>query len=85
LKFIGIASHELKTAAAALTEPILAYLAALSLGREYEFQGDRSAAREQYEAAIRLYPTAQTPGLALDHLMRGMEDLEMNNSAGRYP
>ena len=47
----------------------LAYLAALFLGRVYEQAGDSARARECYEEALREYPEAQTPSIALGHLL----------------
>jgi tetratricopeptide (TPR) repeat protein len=59
---------ELKKAAAALTDPQLQYYDALFLGHEQEALGHADAAREQFERAAMLYPTAQSPLLALSHL-----------------
>jgi tetratricopeptide (TPR) repeat protein len=44
------------------------YYAELFLGREEESLGNRTAARESYEKASKLYPRAQSPRLALSQL-----------------
>jgi tetratricopeptide (TPR) repeat protein len=65
---------ELQKAAATLTDRPLHYYAALFLGREQETVGNYSSARAQYENAAGLYPTAQTPLLALNYLRRWSMD-----------
>lgn len=62
------AVSELQQAAAAITDPLLLYYAALFLGQEHEMLGHYDEAREQFERAATLYPTAQSPRLALSHL-----------------
>ncbi|MBZ5499998.1 MAG: hypothetical protein LAP85_26675 [Acidobacteriia bacterium] len=47
---------------------------ALFLGHEQEALGHDDAAREQFERAAMLYPTAQSPLLALSHLAGGAGD-----------
>jgi tetratricopeptide (TPR) repeat protein len=64
---------ELQKAAATLTVPQLQYYAALFLGQEHEMLGNYAAARAQFERAATLYPTAQSPLLSLNHLMRWSE------------
>jgi tetratricopeptide (TPR) repeat protein len=59
---------ELEQAAAALTDPRFSYYAALFLGHEQEMLGHRDAAREQFECAAHLFPTSQSPLLALSQL-----------------
>jgi tetratricopeptide (TPR) repeat protein len=59
---------ELEKAAAAMTDPRFSYYAALFLGHEQEMLGNRDAAREQFELAAHLFPTAQSPLLALSQL-----------------
>ena len=59
-------------ARASATWPIgrLLYYAELFLGAEEEALGNRDAARVAYEQAAELYPTAQSPLLALSQLAR---------------
>jgi tetratricopeptide (TPR) repeat protein len=61
---------ELQKAAATITDPQLLYYAALFRGQEHGMLGDYDAAREQFETAAMFYPAAQSPRLALNHLMR---------------
>jgi tetratricopeptide (TPR) repeat protein len=61
---------ELQKAAAVLVDPQLRYYAALFLGQEQVTLGHYDAAQEQFQAATVLYPTAQSPRLALNHLLR---------------
>ncbi len=64
----------LKRADAALSEPLLRYYAALFLGSEYEMLGGSEEAREQFESAAGVFPTAQSPRIALTRLMRWTKD-----------
>jgi tetratricopeptide (TPR) repeat protein len=50
------------------------YLAQLFLGREEEVLGNRAAARECFERALKLYPRAQSPRLSLSQLARQSGD-----------
>jgi thioredoxin-like negative regulator of GroEL len=50
------------------------YFAQLFLGREQQALGSRQDARRWYENAAELYPTAQSPQLALGHLTRESGD-----------
>jgi tetratricopeptide (TPR) repeat protein len=50
------------------------YLAHLFLGRNYEALGDYEKARSELERAATLYPSAQTPHLALSHIARRTGD-----------
>lgn len=52
----------------------LLYLAHLFLGREEEAMRNLPAARQSYAQAARLWPTAQTPRLALSFLARRIGD-----------
>jgi tetratricopeptide (TPR) repeat protein len=70
------AAAELQQAAALMEDPQLLYYASLFLGREFVALSRRSEARDQYERAARLYPTAQSPLLALSQLARSGEDLQ---------
>ena len=67
---------ELQRAAAAIKDPQLSYYAALYLGFEYETLLRKSEARVQYERAAQLYPTAQSPLLALSQLARSENDTQ---------
>jgi len=49
-------------------EPVLQYYGHLFLGREFEVLGNDAEARQSYERAARLAPTAQSPLLALSRL-----------------
>jgi hypothetical protein len=64
------AAAELRQAAAAKPEPLLAYYAHLFLGAEEEALGRLTEAHEAYRYAASLYPDAPTPRIALSHLMR---------------
>ena len=64
------AAAELRQAAAAETEPLVAYYAHLFLGAEEEALGRLAEARQAYSHAAALYPDAPTPRIALSHLMR---------------
>ena len=65
---------ELRRAIADGAEGDLLYLAHLFLGREEEANRNIEAARESYEHAARVRPTAQTPRLALSLLARRIGD-----------
>jgi tetratricopeptide (TPR) repeat protein len=67
---------ELQIAAASIKDPQLSYYASLYLGLEYAMISLQSEAREQYERAAALYPTAQSPLLALSQLARSGDDVE---------
>lgn len=81
-RIMGLLGHhdqavaELQQAAASIKDPQLLYYASLFLGREYAALSRRSEARDQYERAAMLYPTAQSPLLALSQLARSGNDLE---------
>lgn len=66
----------LHEALASSLEPFLEYYGALLLGRLHEGRGDLAAARERFERAARLFPTAQTPRIALSRiaLLQGRVD-----------
>jgi Tetratricopeptide repeat len=49
-------------------EPVLQYYSHLFLGREFELLGNDAEARQSYERATRLAPTAQSPLFALSRL-----------------
>jgi tetratricopeptide (TPR) repeat protein len=59
---------ELRQAAAAPAEPLLQYFAALFLGAEAEATGNEDEARQSYQRASALAPTAQSPLLGLSRL-----------------
>lgn len=67
---------ELQTAAASLADPQHLYYASLFLGREYSMTVQAQAAREQYERAAALYPSAQSPLLAISQLAFDGSDTE---------
>jgi tetratricopeptide (TPR) repeat protein len=81
-RVMGLLGHhdqavaELQQAAASIKDPQLLCYASLFLGREYVALSRRSEARDQYERAAGLYPTAQSPLLALSQLARSSDDLE---------
>jgi tetratricopeptide (TPR) repeat protein len=59
---------ELRHAAALSQDRQLSYYASLYLGYEFEMISRFKEARDQYEHAAMLYPSAQSPLLALSHL-----------------
>jgi tetratricopeptide (TPR) repeat protein len=59
---------------AAPTDPLLAYYRALFLGAEVEALGQPAEARAWYERATALYPSAQSPLLALSQLAQREAD-----------
>ncbi|MBN2241454.1 MAG: tetratricopeptide repeat protein [Acidobacteria bacterium] len=61
---------ELHPASERIQDPQLAYYTALYLGRALEALSRPDEARQQYESAARLFPTAQSPLLALSLLAR---------------
>ncbi len=67
---------ELQQAAASIKDPQLSYYASLFLGCEYAALSRQNEAREQYERAATLYPTAQSPLLALSQIARNSDDLQ---------
>jgi tetratricopeptide (TPR) repeat protein len=64
----GESIQELQKAVASLKDPQLLYYASLFLGCEFEVLSSKDKARDQYENAAKLYPTAQSPLLALSQL-----------------
>jgi tetratricopeptide (TPR) repeat protein len=71
------AAAELRSVVAALgddPDPIRTYYAQLILGREEAALGRRDAARACFEAALVVYPDAQSPRLALSALARDGAD-----------
>jgi tetratricopeptide (TPR) repeat protein len=70
----GESIEELQQAAASLKDPQLLYYASLFLGCEFEILPSKDKARDQYENAAKLYPTAQSPLLALSRLSGGSGD-----------
>lgn len=81
-RVMGLLGHhtqavaELQQASASIQDPQLLYYASLFLGREFETLSRPSEARDQYERAAMLYPTAQSPLLALSQLARSSNDLK---------
>jgi tetratricopeptide (TPR) repeat protein len=67
---------ELQNAAAVITDPQLSYYASLFLGYEFTMVVRGQEAREQYERAAMLYPTAQSPLLAISQLALDNGDTE---------
>jgi hypothetical protein len=67
---------ELQQAAASIKDPRLLYYTSLYLGCEFAALSRPSEAREQYERAAVLYPTAQSPLLALSQLADSNGDVE---------
>jgi tetratricopeptide (TPR) repeat protein len=72
------AAAELQVAAGAIKDPQLLYYASLYFGHELEVLGRPVEAREQFERAARLYPTAQSPLLALSRLAN--QDGDINSA-----
>jgi hypothetical protein len=70
------AVEELQQAAALVEDSQLSYYASLFLGYEFSMIFRRSEAREQYERAAMLYPTAQSPLFALSELANNSGDVE---------
>jgi hypothetical protein len=64
------AAAELRAVTRARLGRHLVYLAELFLGREEEALGRRAEAERHYQNAATLYPTAQSPRIALSHLAR---------------
>jgi tetratricopeptide (TPR) repeat protein len=64
------AAAELQKAEAALKEPKLRYYAALFLGQELAALGRKKEARECFERAAKLYPSAQSPLFAESQLAK---------------
>ncbi len=67
---------ELQQAAASIKDPQLVYYISLYLGYEFAVLSRRSEAREQYERAALLYPTAQSPLFALSQLANSSGNVE---------
>ena len=59
---------ELQKVPAALGDTVVAYLARLFAGRTEELLGRQVAARKSFERAAALFPSAQSPQLALSRL-----------------
>jgi tetratricopeptide (TPR) repeat protein len=68
------AARELGQALASLDEDVLRYYGTLFLGAEEEALGQHDAAFDAYHRAAALYPTAQSPWLALSQLARRRGD-----------
>jgi tetratricopeptide (TPR) repeat protein len=64
------AAAELQRAAAEVNDPALSYYASLFLGQENWKMTRLAEAREHYENAAKLFPTAQSPLLALSQMER---------------
>ena len=67
---------ELQLAAASVKDPQLLYYTSLYLGCELASLSRHNDARQQYERAATLYPTAQSPLLALSQLANKDGDVE---------
>jgi tetratricopeptide (TPR) repeat protein len=67
---------ELQKAAAALKDPKLRYYASLFLGNEFMALGRKKEARECFERAAALYPSAQSPLFAESHLSGSSGDFQ---------
>ncbi len=72
---------ELRKAAAGIDDPQLSYYISLYLGRTLAALSRHDEAHEQYERAAKLYPTAQSPLLALSQLAQIDGDAESAFSA----
>jgi tetratricopeptide (TPR) repeat protein len=71
------AARELRAAVAAVdVNPLLLYYASMFLGVEAEALGRSAEAKGAYERAAKLYPDAQSPGLALSALALRRGDRE---------
>jgi predicted Zn-dependent protease len=68
------AAKELRDALASEEEAVLRYYGQLFLGAAEESLGHADAAREAYAEAVALYPTAQSPHIALSALARRRGD-----------
>lgn len=79
-RVLGLLGHhqkavaEFQRAAALLKDPVLIYYISLCLGNAYERLSLEKEARDQYERAAALYPSAQSPYLALSCLARSHEN-----------
>jgi tetratricopeptide (TPR) repeat protein len=71
-----MAIAELQNASAIIADPQLSYYASLYLGHEFTMVVRNREAREQYERAAMLYPTAQSPLLAISQLALDNDDTE---------
>jgi tetratricopeptide (TPR) repeat protein len=65
---------ELQTAQAAIKDSQLLYYASLYLGHELKMVSRFEEARKQFEQAASLFPSAQTPLIALSQLARPLKD-----------
>ena len=63
------AAEELRAAAATARDPLTQYFALLFLGREADALANLQEAQAAYERAMRLYPRAQSPRVALSELL----------------
>jgi hypothetical protein len=70
------AADELRQAYASVDDDLLRYYSALFLGAAEEALGNHERAAESYARAADLYPTAQSPHLALSALARRRGDRE---------
>jgi tetratricopeptide (TPR) repeat protein len=68
------AASELARALALTEEPTIEYFASLLLGNAEEALGRREAAQEAYSRAASLFPSAQSPRLALGQVARRFGD-----------
>lgn len=68
------AAANLRAAGTTGGDPLLQYFAAMFLGAAEEALGRRGEARNAYEGAAALFPTAQSPRLALSALAAGRGD-----------
>jgi tetratricopeptide (TPR) repeat protein len=68
------AANELRQAIASTGDTLLVYYGKLFLGAEEQALGKYDAARDAFERAAALYPTAQSPLLALSELARRQGD-----------
>ena len=75
------AVRELRQVVTATDDPVLQYYAGLFLGAAEEELGRTDAARTAYQRSATLYPKAQSPHLALDHLARRRGDRQDSGRA----
>jgi Flp pilus assembly protein TadD len=71
---LEVARSSLETVIAASSDGAVLYLARLFLGRVHQDAGRAREAEQQYRAALGIAPGAQTPSIALAHLLRARDD-----------
>jgi len=79
------AARELTRAAAAVTDPVLAYYASLFLGEVREVTRQPGEAIDSYRRAAALFPSAQSPKLAIGAMLAGGGDQQAALAAVQLP